>query len=51
MIPNSTSPTTIRTVAEQLRLLHQRRASVDRLIRALESYQRVTPGRTAKRIA
>jgi len=33
----------IRTVEEQLRSLDQRRSVIDRLIHALELYQRVTP--------
>jgi hypothetical protein len=36
----SASPTPIRTVEEQLRSLDRRRSAIDRLIRALEAYQR-----------
>lgn len=42
MIAKSTSPTPIRTLQEQLRSLTQRRSVVDRLIRSLELYQRIT---------
>lgn len=49
MIPNSTSPTPIRTVEEQLRLLYVRRSVVDRLIRALEDYQRARPRKHSKK--
>jgi len=40
---NSASPTPIRTVEEQLSSLFQRRSVIDRLIRTLELYQRMTP--------
>ena len=51
MMPNSTSPTTIRTVEEQIQILRLRRSAVDRLIRALEGYQRLAPQGKAKKIA
>jgi hypothetical protein len=38
----SASPTPICTVEEQLRSLYRRRAAIDRLIAALEVYQRET---------
>jgi hypothetical protein len=40
---NRTSPTPITTLEEQLRSLYVRRSVVDRLIRTMETYQRVTP--------
>ena len=43
MYRNSASPTPIRTVEEQLGSLYQRRSAIDRLIRMLEIYQRMTP--------
>jgi len=43
MILNSASPSRIPTVSEQLLVLRNRRSVVDRLIRCLETYQRVTP--------
>lgn len=36
----SASPTPIRSVEEQLRSLYRRRSAIDRLIAALEAYQR-----------
>ncbi len=48
MIPNSTSPTPIRTVEEQLRYLYRRRSVVDQLISTLKIYQRLKPGRAPK---
>lgn len=47
MIPNSTSPTMIRTMDAQLENLYQRRSAVDRLIRSLEHYQRCQPARVS----
>ena len=38
-----TSPTPITTLEEQLRSLYVRRSVIDRLIRTMETYQRVTP--------
>ena len=51
MMPNSTSPTPIRKVEEQIQILRQRRSAVDRLIRALEEYQRLGRRGEAKKIA
>ena len=44
MIRN-TSPMPLPTVQERLSSLHRRRSAIDRLIRSLELYQRVTTGR------
>jgi len=46
---NRTSPTPIITLEEQLRSLYVRRSVVDRLIRTMETYQRVTPIREIKK--
>jgi len=43
MILNSASPTRIPTVDEQLLALRIRRSVVDRLVRCLEQYHRITP--------
>ena len=43
MVLSSTSPNPIRPLDEQLLALQVRRSVVDRLIRCLELYQRVTP--------
>ena len=43
MIPNSASPHHIPTVDERLLALRVRRSVVDRLVRCLEQYQRITP--------
>jgi len=44
MLHKSTSPTPIKPpLEEQLRSLYLRRSVVDRLIRVMETYQRVTP--------
>jgi hypothetical protein len=50
MMLNSTSPnpTPIRTVEEQIKLLRLRRSVVDRLIGALQGYQRLVPQRSSK---
>jgi len=47
MIPNSASPTTIRTVEEQLCSFYHRRSVIDRLIELLEMYQHATPVRAS----
>jgi hypothetical protein len=49
MAPNSTSPTQIPTLEEQLRSLYLRRSVVDRLIRIMETYQRVSGARGRKK--
>jgi hypothetical protein len=49
MVPNITSPTPLPTLEEQLRSLYLRRSVVDRLIRAMEFYQRVTPSHRLKK--
>jgi len=46
---NRTSPTPITTLEEQLRSLYVRRSVIDRLIRTMETYQRVTPVRVPKK--
>ena len=46
---NRTSPTPITTLEEQLRSLYVRRSVIDRLIRTMETYQRVTPVRVLKK--
>jgi hypothetical protein len=43
MILNSASPTRIPNVNEQLLALRKRRSVVDRLVRCLEDYHRITP--------
>ena len=43
MFRNSTSPIPMRTQDEQLRSLYLRRSAIDRLIRALETYQETSP--------
>jgi hypothetical protein len=43
MTPNSTSPTFMPTLSAQLQALQTRQSVVNRLIRCLELYQRVTP--------
>jgi hypothetical protein len=49
MVSNITSPTPLPTLEEQLRSLYLRRSVVDRLIRAIETYQQVTPSRRQKK--
>ena len=44
-----TSPTPITTMEERLRSLYVRRSVVDRLIRTMETYQRITPIRMLKK--
>jgi len=49
MIQKSASPTRIPTVKEQLLSLRKRRSVVDRLVRCLEEYGRITPTRVPVR--
>jgi len=49
MISKRTSPTPIRDPQEQLRALYFRRSVVDRLIRSLTIYQRITPVRAPQK--
>ena len=46
---NRTSPTPIITLEEQLRSLYVRRSVIDRLIRTMETYQRLTRVREIKK--
>jgi hypothetical protein len=49
MLPNNSSPISMRTLDEQLRSLYLRRSVIDRLIRALETYQKTIPYRLHKK--
>jgi len=49
MLAIDTSPLLARTLDERLRVLYLRRSVVDRLIRALETYQEALPARVPRK--